>query len=143
MKLSRSNVYSSIILLLLGASDSFGYQVRSPRTKVQTPASPPDSTRRFTVLAFPAIAMASGILASNPSRSEALDMDSFIAKELDNKKEPPKMSDDEALCKYGQPSKATGNACLRAGLSTKRPTGVDAFGTVDRKYNNIIQHCFC
>ncbi len=113
------------ILFLLGASSVLAYQPTSP----QKVATPPDNTRRLAFLAVPAIAM--GIAAP----SNALDMDSFIAKELDVKKEPAKMGDDEALCKFGAPSKQTGNACLRAGLSTKRPTGVDAFGTVDREYN--------
>ena len=116
------------ILLLLGASSTLAYQPTSPRTS--TPASTPDSTRRLSFLAVPAIAMG---LASP---SNALDMDAFMAKELgnsDKKAEPAKMSDDEALCKFGAPAKKTGEACLRAGLSTKRPTGVDAFGTVDRE----------
>lgn len=117
-------------LFLLGTSSSYGLQPGTPPTKVPTSStSSPDSTRRFTFLAVPAIALAS---VASPSPSVALDMDSFIAKELDVKKEPPKMGDDEALCKFGAPSKKTGEACLRAGLSTKRPTGVDAFGTVDR-----------
>jgi hypothetical protein len=74
--------------------------------------------------------------------AEALDIDSFIQKELDDtsttcnektdKKCKPKLSTDEALCRFGQPSKSTGDACLRAGLSTKRPSGVDAYGSIDR-----------
>lgn len=116
------------ILLLLGASSALAYQPSSPQTN--TPASAPDNTRRLAFLAVPAIAM--GLAAP----SNALDMDAFMAKELgtDVKKEPAKMNDDEALCKFGAPAKKTGEACLRAGLSTKRPTGVDAFGTVDREY---------
>ena len=63
-----------------------------------------------------------------------------MQKELDNetcddrtsKKCKPKLSEDEALCRFGQPSKRTGEACLRAKMSTKRPNGVDAFGSVDR-----------
>jgi hypothetical protein len=75
--------------------------------------------------------MASGLVSSPAG---ALDVDAFMAKELDNKKVVSKeMSDDEALCKFGSPSKKVGDACLRAGLSTKRPTGVDAFGNVDRE----------
>ncbi len=117
------------ILLLLGASSTLAYQPTPSRTN--TPAPTPDNTRRLAFLAVPAIAMG---LASP---SNALDMDAFMAKELgnsDKKAEPPKMNDDEALCKFGAPAKKTGEACLRAGLSTKRPSGVDAFGTVDREY---------
>ena len=72
--------------------------------------------------------------------SAALDMDAFARKELADevcddrvsKKCKPQLSEDEALCRFGQPSPKTGEACLRAGMSTKRPTGVDAFGTLDR-----------
>ena len=45
------------------------------------------------------------------------------------------MTDDEALCRFGQPSKGRGDACVRAGLSTKlssKPGAVDAYGNVDR-----------
>ncbi len=81
------------------------------------------------------------VTAAIPSQpSYALDMDAFIQKELSNdscddrvsKKCQPKLTDDEALCRFGQPSQATGEACLRAKMSTKRSTGVDAFGKVDR-----------
>lgn len=124
------NKFISISLLLTGVSTSFGYQPRVQPSTVQKPSSPPDNTRR-SVFAVPALALMAGLTTSS-SPSVALDVDSFMAKELDNNKVEPKMSDDEALCKFGSPSKGTGNACLRAGLSTKRPTGVDAFGTVDR-----------
>jgi hypothetical protein len=136
MKLFTQNVYASMILVLLGASASFGYQPSSPRTKVPTTSSPADSTRRSALLAFPAIAMIAGQVFT-PSPSRALDFDSFIEKEPDNKKVETKMSEDEALCRFGSPSKGTGNACLRAGLSTKLRTGVDAFGNVDREFNTI------
>jgi len=74
------------------------------------------TTRRSTLLAFPAAAL---LLATSPSNANA-----------DGKT----MSDDEALCKFGSPSKKVGDACVRAGLSTKRKTGVDAYGNVDREY---------
>ena len=55
--------------------------------------------------------------------SNALDMDAFMNAELasdkkncDPKKDPkciPKLSEDEALCKYGQGGKAKGEACKR------------------------------
>ena len=70
----------------------------------------------------------------------ALDIDSFMQKEIENetcnektdKKCKPKLSDDEALCRFGQPSRETGEACIRSGISTSRKGGVDAFGAVDR-----------
>jgi len=74
-------------------------------------------TRRSTLLAFPAAAL---LLATSPSNANAADGKT--------------MSDDEALCKFGSPSKKVGDACVRAGLSTKRKTGVDAYGNVDREY---------
>ena len=133
MKHSVPKMYVSIILLLLGVSASLGYQPRSPQTKAKPPCSPSDNTRRSTVLAFPAFIMMAGMVSS-ASPSVALDIDSFMARELEmDKKVEPKLTEDEALCRFGSPSKGTGNACLRAGLSTKRPTGVDAFGEVDRE----------
>ena len=80
-------------------------------------------------------------LIGAPTAAIALDIDSFMQRELDNgtcnekidKKCKPKLSDDEALCRFGQPSPETGEACIRAGMSTSRPTGsVDAFGKIDR-----------
>ena len=67
-------------------------------------------------------------------------MDSFVNQELQsskcdekvNKKCAPKLTEDEALCRYGFPAKATGEACVRAGMSTARAGGLDAFGKMDR-----------
>ena len=42
------------------------------------------------------------------------------------------LSADEGLCRYGAPGKDTGEACVRAGISTKRTGTLDAFGNVDR-----------
>jgi len=70
----------------------------------------------------------------------ALDMDAFANQQLAdevcdekvNKKCAPKLTEDEALCRYGFPSKKTGEACVRAGMSTQRSGGLDASGTYDR-----------
>ena len=58
-----------------------------------------------------------------PTPASALDMDAFInsqidadTKNCDPKRDPkckPKLSQDEALCKYGQSGQARGEACLR------------------------------
>jgi hypothetical protein len=80
------------------------------------------------------------MIVSSAAPAFALDIDSFVQKELDNetcndktnKKCKAKLSEDEALCRFGQPSTQTGEACVRASMSTKRPSGVDAFGSVDR-----------
>ena len=135
-------MYASLIILLLTGmiSTSLAYQPRRPLQQKNMPScSPSDDathTRRSVVLKeFPAFAavMMAGMMVSSSSRADALDYDSFMNKELNNEAEKPKMSEDEALCRFGSPSQKTGNACLQAGLSTKRPTGVDAFGTVDRE----------
>ena len=76
-------------------------------------------------------AVAVPMTAALPSAAQALDMDAFVASSL-TPSQPASMSDDEALCKFGAPSKQTGEACLRAGLSTKRAGTLDAFGQVDR-----------
>lgn len=74
--------------------------------------------------------------------ASALDMDAFIGQELaasstssTSSQNNKKLSDDEALCRFGQPSKLKGEACVRAGMSTKPQyagSGVDAFGNVER-----------
>jgi len=70
--------------------------------------------------------------------AQALDVDAFMSQELiqpssDSQQSNKKLSDDQALCKLGQPSKARGDACVRAGMSTLLKTGgVDAYGNVDR-----------
>jgi hypothetical protein len=103
---------------------------------------------RRAVLTAP-LAVAATLLATTlPAPSQqtataawALDMDAFINQELIQDNVKSKLTADEALCRFGQPSRATGEACVRAGLSTKRRPGgsrlrdqaaVDAFGTVDR-----------
>lgn len=89
-----------------------------------------------------ALAITTAVTTTTTS-AHALDIDSFVQNELQadsvrcndktSKKCMPKLSEDEALCRFGQPSPRTGEACLRAGMSTKRPSGgVDAFGQVDR-----------
>ena len=98
--------------------------------------------RAFVVATVTASAV---VLSSPPTKSaNALDIDSFIQKELDSetcdekvdKKCIRKLSEDEALCRFGQPSKETGEACRRAGISSSRSGsgrgGVDAYGSVDR-----------
>lgn len=65
----------------------------------------------------------------------ALDMDAFesniLSKDATNDISP-KLNDDEALCKYGAPGKAMGEACARANIQRKLPGDVDVSGKVDR-----------
>jgi len=87
------------------------------------------------------------VVAASPLPAQAvLDIESFLANDKETTPyqyrtksssssstgDGKTMSDDEALCRFGSPSKKVGEACVRAGMSTKRPSGVDAFGTVDR-----------
>lgn len=102
--------------------------------------NPISTSRRLVVSLAPAIMLANTFAVVHPPQASALDIDSFIQNELKtdacndktSKKCKPKLSEDEALCRFGQPSPKTGEACLRAGLPTKKPSGVDAFGKVDR-----------
>jgi hypothetical protein len=96
---------------------------------------------RRSVLMLPFIATAAA--TSSPAAALALDIDAFVNKALDtggkcdekmDKKCRPNLSDDEALCRFGQASKEVGEACVRAGMPTtaKQGGGVDAFGKIDR-----------
>lgn len=73
--------------------------------------------------------------SSSSTTALALDMDAFesniLSKDTTNDLSP-KLNDDEALCKYGAPGKAMGEACSRAKIQRKLPGKVDATGKVDR-----------
>lgn len=89
----------------------------------------PQSSRR----AFLACAAAAAATARTVLPTHALDMDAFVQQELSKDNAKTQLSQDAALCKYGFPSPATGEACLRAGLPTTRlASGVNAFGQADR-----------
>jgi len=79
------------------------------------------------------VTMASTI--STSTIAFALDMDAFesniLSKDATNDISP-KLNDDEALCKYGAPGKAMGEACARANIQRKLPGDVDVSGKVDR-----------
>jgi hypothetical protein len=69
------------------------------------------------------------------SDCNALDVDAFIKKELGNeeKSTTKNYSSDEALCKFGQPGKDRGDACVRAGIPIASPgKSVNAYGEIDR-----------
>jgi hypothetical protein len=86
----------------------------------------PQSRRLFMSIPF-AIVCAS----ERPFKAIALDMEAFMTSEL-QKSNQPKLSDDQLLCQYGAPSRVTGDACIRAGMSTQRTGTLDAFGNADR-----------
>jgi hypothetical protein len=64
----------------------------------------------------------------------ALDYDAFESSIInqDTTKYQPKLNNDEALCKYGAPGKAMGEACARANIQRTLPGGVDVTGKVNR-----------
>ena len=103
---------------------------------------PPPPTRRRDVLDAGFRAAASFLVAVSATSSSspnaavvlALDFDAFESSEItkDETKSAPILSDDEALCRYGAPGKAMGEACERAGKKPNLPSFVDATGKVDR-----------
>jgi len=103
---------------------------------------PPPRPRRRDVLdaGFRAAAASFLVAVSATSSSSpaavvlALDFDAFESSEItkDETKSAPVLSDDEALCRYGAPGKAMGEACERAGKKPNLPSFVDATGKVDR-----------
>jgi hypothetical protein len=112
-----------LVAVLLCVTVAHSYSTRTPET----------SRRSFFAVPFV-------VIAGAPAISKALDIDAFMEKELESgtcnektdKRCQPKLSEDEALCRFGQPAKETGEACVRAGMSTTKPSGVDAFGKIDR-----------
>lgn len=105
-------------------------------------------------------AMAVGSTAiSTTAAAQALDMDAFASQQLlsndgatatmtsnSNKNTAVAavvMSDDEAMCRFGQPSQRKGDACVRAGLPTapSKKGGVDAYGQVDRYVVCVYDAC--
>lgn len=84
---------------------------------------------------FPiAFTAAFSMSAMAPTPALALDFDAFESSEIskDSGKSNPELNDDEALCKYGAPGKAMGEACERAKMKPRLPGVVDATGKVDR-----------
>lgn len=104
----KKSVVVSLLIALIAVSPVRGYGV--------TPSS--TSRRQVMGAIFGGSVAFVGATAAN-----ALDMDAFAnaqiesdTKNCDPKKDPkcvPKLSKDEALCKYGQSGKARGEACQR------------------------------
>ena len=116
---------TSVILAFL----PFAAQAFAPASNAQprvatnlseSPSSEDEIMSRRNVMGGIASIFLSTVIASN---ANALDMDAFMNAELasdlkncDPKRDPkciPKLSEDEALCKYGQGGKARGEACQR------------------------------
>jgi len=130
--MTKNCVSTGRILMILLVQLLMALQVSS----VDALSSLAATTRRSFLVTIPFITAATRI------DCWALDMDAFINAELDKDDCDPsskrcipknKMSDDEALCKFGQPSKERGEACVRAGMSIQlKQGGVDAFGKLNR-----------
>ena len=91
--------------------------------------------RRKVLDNIAAIAAASfSVATTSTPPALALDFDAFESSEIskDSSSLVPELNDDEALCKYGAPGKAMGDACKRAGMKPRLPSVVDASGNVDR-----------
>jgi hypothetical protein len=142
----RLGVVLAVLLLLvqqLAAVVQSYQQPNSSSISISSSKANHQHIHRRAFLTAPLVAVATFATCSVPSQSQqasssssawALDMDAFMNQELNKDSVKPTLSQDEALCRFGQPSQATGEACLRAGLSTKRRSGgtLNAFGTVDR-----------
>lgn len=89
---------------------------------------------RSSTVSIAAAASALTTTVTTPQTARALDFDAFESSLItkDSAVFIPKLNDDEALCKYGAPGKAMGEACERAGVKRKLPGGVDATGKADR-----------
>jgi hypothetical protein len=103
-----------VLILLLSIIESI-YSISSPQS-------------RRRIMSIP---LAIVIASEGPLKSRALDMEAFMTSEL-QKSNPPKLTDDQLLCQYGAPSRNTGDACIRAGMSTTRTGTLDAFGNAYR-----------
>lgn len=136
-----------LLVVLTGTArriNAYSQPRRPPKHHSAAPTTsiPPAASRRsflavLPLVAAPGIPITAVVVAAN---ANALDVDNFIQQQLDtsscdertSKKCKPQLSEDEAMCRFGQPSPRTGNACVRAGLATSRQGGVDAFGKIDR-----------
>mmetsp|Transcript_16134 Transcript_16134/g.39492 ORF Transcript_16134/g.39492 Transcript_16134/m.39492 type:complete len:159 (-) Transcript_16134:45-521(-) len=119
------------IAVCLSAVSAYSVGPNPSATKTSTQQGP-EVSRRSTF--FLPIAVLTASLGTD-NNANALDIDGFMNSELqkDSAKSDQGMSADEALCRFGQASPETGNACLRAGMTTERKgKPVDAFGKIDR-----------
>ena len=90
--------------------------------------------QRTSLVTTATIITTSNIFFPTKAANAALDYDAFESSIInqDTTKYQPKLNDDEALCKYGAPGKAMGEACARANIQRTLPGGVDVTGKVNR-----------
>ena len=132
MKIIRSNLLGLLVVSSYGEGFSSRSVCKNSHEWVITKQEERWSSK--AALTSAAILLSFSVLVEP---SDALDMDAFAASQLSSStslssSSPKKMSEDEALCKYGQPGQSTGDACIRAGLPIQRKSGVSAYGSVDR-----------
>lgn len=100
-----------------------------------TKISEDDSTSRRSLLQNTlTTAFVMGATVIYPHTAAALDFDAFESSQIsqDSTSANPDLSEDEALCKYGAPGKAMGEACKRANMKPRLPQNVSADGKADR-----------
>eukprot|EP00568_Trieres_chinensis_P009302 CAMPEP_0183291548 /NCGR_PEP_ID=MMETSP0160_2-20130417/928_1 /TAXON_ID=2839 ORGANISM="Odontella Sinensis, Strain Grunow 1884" /NCGR_SAMPLE_ID=MMETSP0160_2 /ASSEMBLY_ACC=CAM_ASM_000250 /LENGTH=153 /DNA_ID=CAMNT_0025452369 /DNA_START=163 /DNA_END=624 /DNA_ORIENTATION=+ len=109
----------------------------APASLPHNSASEQCDRRNVLGAVFGGAAFVASSVVLGPENVQALDIDAFMNAELekdlkncDPKKDPkciPKLSQDEALCKYGQSGNARGEACKRVkeggGTLDKKPQG--------------------
>ena len=114
-------------LKLLGVSALAGNEraIHRPAVKsmIQQPLKVDDEPLYGRRKALQTILAGASVVASFPALSSALDMDAFMNSELEKDKKAcnpkldpkcaPKMTQDEALCKYGQSGNARAEACKK------------------------------
>ena len=99
----------------------------------QSPSSSSVQSRRNLFKVIGTGIVSSYIATEGVKTANALDMDAFMNKELNDDKNKLEVSDDIKTCKYAAPGKEKGDACVRAGMSTAgKNGGVDAYGNIDR-----------
>ena len=78
--------------------------------------------------------LAANTVFIHPNTAAALDFDAFESSQIskDSTAANPELSEDAALCKYGAPGKAMGEACKRANMKPRLPADVRADGKADR-----------
>jgi hypothetical protein len=95
------------------------------------------STSRRNILQNTLTTASSMFLAATiiqPNTAAALDFDAFESSQIskDASSANPELSEDAALCKYGAPGKAMGEACKRANMKPRLPADVNPNGKADR-----------
>ena len=92
------------------------------------------TSRRSILVTASSMFLAANTVIIQPNTAAALDFDAFESSQIskDSTAANPELSEDAALCKYGAPGKAMGEACKRANMKPRLPADVRADGKADR-----------